>query len=554
MASSGVFMGGSVRGAGSVAPVLRSFAVRGVVEGFYGPPWTHDARLEVISFLAARAMNAYAYAPKDDVRHRSEWRVQYEPAERDRFRELAEHADTHGVRFGFAISPGLDIDYESPADRDALLRKLGPLREAGVEWFLLLLDDIPMQRELATRQAALVAWLHGALDGAALTMCPTEYVGTRPSPYLAELGSGMPSDVDVMWTGPTVCSPELRAADARRWTRALGDRRVIVWDNYPVNDALMTGSLHLGPYRGREPDLVGVVSGVLCNPMTQARASQIALGTAMDFLSDPDGYDSDASWARAIGDVGGNRAASLGALARACSDSPIAAPDTLDLSRRVRQLEDCLAGPDWIAAAAGLRAELDLARGVCRDFPENAPAADHLSAEVAQWAAAARTAAEAGLAALRLIQAARPVAQVVEGVGRVAATDPEPAMHTAFLVLFSWKGSRTDETVVFGPRFSVYTPVVQMADGAPALDAAAAVREDANAIDVLCRLALRTYDAWRTGAAGAPLRVFVDGEEQTIDEDGSFVVAGEVVTAQQGPSATRIRAGDTLPFSDRRLA
>ena len=48
--------------------VLRPFAVRGVVEGFYGTPWKHDARLEVMSFLAARGMNAYAYAPKDDAR------------------------------------------------------------------------------------------------------------------------------------------------------------------------------------------------------------------------------------------------------------------------------------------------------------------------------------------------------------------------------------------------------------------------------------------------------------------------------------------------------
>ena len=66
----------SVRGADSVVPVLRSFAVRGVVEGFYGTPWTHDARLEVISFLAARGMNAYAYAPKDDARHRTDDRSQ----------------------------------------------------------------------------------------------------------------------------------------------------------------------------------------------------------------------------------------------------------------------------------------------------------------------------------------------------------------------------------------------------------------------------------------------------------------------------------------------
>ncbi|MDP9336828.1 MAG: protein O-GlcNAcase, partial [Actinomycetota bacterium] len=202
----------SVRGADSLMLVLRPFAVRGVVEGFYGAPWKHDARLEVMSFLAARGMNAYAYAPKDDARHRAEWRVTYEETELDHFRELAAHG----------------------AARATLLRKLQPLRDAGVSWILLVLDDIPMKPGLAPRQAALVA--------------------------------GMPPDVDVMWTGPTLCSPELRADDARGWTKAFGDRRVIVWDNYPVNDALMAASLHLGPYVGRDADLADVVGGEIDGP------------------------------------------------------------------------------------------------------------------------------------------------------------------------------------------------------------------------------------------------------------------------------------------------
>jgi hypothetical protein len=580
--------------------VLRPFAVRGVVEGFYGTPWTHDARLEVMSFLAARGMNAYAYAPKDDARHRAEWRVPYGPAELARFRELAAHGAARGVQFGFAISPGLDIEYESETDREALLRKLQPLRDAGVSWFLLLLDDIPMQPGLAPRQAALVTWLHSVLDGAALAMCPTEYVGTHPSPYLAELGAGMPPAVDVMWTGPTVCSPELHAADARGWTKALGDRRVIVWDNYPVNDALMTASLHLGPYRGRAADLAEVVGGILCNPMTQARASQIALGTAMDFLADPDSYDAAASWARAIADVGGDRAIPLSVLARACADSPIAGPDTLDLARRVAALgdqlvgPDWLIGPDWISGVAELRSELRAARALGAAFPEPAPHTswvdstlrsppvaalssphtswvdstlrsppvaalssppdDPLSTEVGPWAAAAQTEAEAGLAALRLIQCSRPVAAVdSSGRGRAAAPDPETAMHTAFMVLFAWKGARADERVVFGPRFALYTPVIQMPDGAPALDARAAVREDANAIDQLCRLALDTYDEWRTTAAGMPLRVLVDGEDRPVADDGTFDGRGRTVMVSQGPLRTRVTPGEPLPFSDRRL-
>lgn len=535
--------------------MLRSFAVRGLVEGFYGTSWSHAARLDAISMLSARGMNAYAYAPKDDALHRAEWRTPYPDAELAQFRELAAHGDAHGVQFGFAISPGLDIDYESESDRATLMHKLEPLRVAGVSWFLLLLDDIPLQPGIAPRQAALVTWLYAALDGAALTMCPTEYVGTHPSPYLSDLGAGMPPAVDVMWTGPTVCSPHLRASDAVGWTKALGDRRVVVWDNFPVNDALMTASLHLGPYVGRDPDLADVVGGILCNPMNQAYASQIPLATAMDFLRDPDGYDPAASWAAAITDVGGARAEPLAVLARACADSPISEPDTLDLARRVATLEATLTGPDWTGPVADLRSELHQARALGDAFPQPAAADDPLGREVGPWAAAARPAAVAGLAALRLIQASRPVATVDSaGRGRVAAPDPEPAMHTAFMVLYVWKGARTEERVVFGPRFALYTPVIQMRDGAPALDARAAVREDANAIDTLCRLGLATYDDWRTTAADAPLEIVVDGAARPIAPDGTFDGRGTDVVVRQGPISTRVPQGRALPFSDRRLA
>ena len=525
----------------------RSFAVRGVVEGFYGTPWNHDARLEVIEFLARRGMNAYAYAPKDDTRQRTEWRTPYPAAELTALTELAGHAAAHGVRFGFAISPGLDIAYESATDRAALLSKLVPMRAAGVGWFLLLFDDIPMQRALAPRQADLAAWLLEELGDAALTVCPTEYVGTHPSPYLTELGVNLPAAIDVMWTGPTVCSEVIHEEHALGWAKALGERHVILWDNYPVNDALMTHALHLGPYTGRDAALADRLGGVLCNPMIQPRASQVALATAMDFLRTPDDYEPDCAWKRAIADVGADRAEPLAVLARACADSPIATPDRLESARATRRLAEALDGPDWPGVVSDFQSELRAARAL----PDALPPDEPLGGEVAPWVSAARRAAEAGLGALRLVQHARPIGQIGEdGRGRVVVTDPEAAMHAAFLVLFVWQAARSDDQVVFGPRFALYTPIIQLPDGAPALDARAAVREDANAIDALCRLALATYDSWRTLAAGQALRALVDGEERLVAPDGSFDARGADVIVGQGPHLTRV---GPLPFRDQRL-
>lgn len=484
-------------------PMGRAFAVRGIVEGYYGTPWSHPARLDAISFLAPRGLNAYVYAPKDDTKHRANWRVPYDTGELARFREIAAHAKANDVRFGFAISPGLDVDYESPADRTEILAKLTPLLDAGVPWFLLLLDDIPMQAGLAPRQAALASWLfdrlRAAREDAALTLCPTEYLGTRPSPYLGVLGEGLPPEVDIMWTGPTVCSPTLRVEDARGWTAALAGRRTIVWDNTPVNDAMMTSELHLGPYVGRDADLVDEVGGVLCNPMTQARSSLVQLATAMEFLRDPDGYESARSWAAAIDDLGGERADALAVLARACADGPIAGTSTLDLTARIDRLERVLDGPDWAAAADDVATELRAARELPVTLgPGDDPGADLLGAEVAPWCEAARAAAAAGLAALRLMQQVRPV----EGAGQDAgaAPDAEAAMNHAFRVIYHWMAARADVHVVYGPRFAVYTEIVQLADGRPGLDIGQSLREDANVIDRLCRLALADYEAWRLTA------------------------------------------------------
>ena len=43
-----------------------SVRYRGVVEGFYGTPWSHQARLSQLKFYGKNKMNTYIYGPKDD--------------------------------------------------------------------------------------------------------------------------------------------------------------------------------------------------------------------------------------------------------------------------------------------------------------------------------------------------------------------------------------------------------------------------------------------------------------------------------------------------------
>jgi hyaluronoglucosaminidase len=528
-----------------------------MIEGFYGQPWSHDARIEAITFLAARGMNAYVYAPKSDPLHRDRWREPYTSSQLVEFRALADACRRCDTRFGFAISPGLDIEYGR--DRDTLLAKLTPLTGAGVDWVVLALDDIAPRPGLATDQAALTGWLRDALEpGVRISVVPTEYVGTRPTPYLVELSAGLPPEVDVFWTGPTVCSPTITAPEACAWRAAIGGRPLLIWDNYPVNDSVMEHELHLGPYRGRDPDLADVVDGVLCNPMIQPRASLVALSTAADFLRDPDAYDEGSSWQLAIAAVGGDRSDALLAMARACCDGPLARPEELPLQDLVVALADELEGPGWPAPLRRAREELASLRAAAVAW-EDAPD-DPLAIELGPWLRQAAHEAGTGLAALRLLQQVRPIATLdAAGSGRAVAPDAELALTQCFALLFEWAGAReASHEIVLGPRFGLHAAIVQLDDGRPALDVALAVREDASVIDHLARLALEHYERWTAGPADGP-RVMVDGAEIALDADGRFQCEpGSVVLVRAGTWATTVTDATRVteaapPFRDPRL-
>ena len=53
------------------------------------------------------SMNAYLYAPKDDVKHRACWRDLYSLEEANQLSHLIHEATSKGVVFIYAIAPGL---------------------------------------------------------------------------------------------------------------------------------------------------------------------------------------------------------------------------------------------------------------------------------------------------------------------------------------------------------------------------------------------------------------------------------------------------------------
>ena len=115
-------------------------------------------------------------------------------------------------------------------------------------------------------------------------MMPTAYSGTTCLPYHAALAGALRRKLPVGWTGPGVFAPTLTGAEARARRACLDGHPVILWDNFPVNDGVLSNTIHLGPLVGRDPTLPGELAGYLLNPMTQAHASLIGLGTAAAYL------------------------------------------------------------------------------------------------------------------------------------------------------------------------------------------------------------------------------------------------------------------------------
>jgi hyaluronoglucosaminidase len=291
------------------------FAARGVIEGFYGRPWTHDQRLRLIDFLGQRGMNLFVYGPKDDPLVRRDWRHPYDGEALARLRELLDACRAADLSFAWCISPGLSIRYADAADVNALLQKLGSVAALGVNDLGLFLDDIPRQLQhpldrdtfddLAEAHVTLVRRVFAELpDGVRLFVCPTVYWGAGTEPYLAALGAGIDPRVELFWTGRAICSPTLDLADAATFTLT-ANRPPTYWDNYPVNDVAMGYELHIGPYRGRDPHLWRSATGIVANAMELFEASLIPLATIADYLRDPEGYDPEASWQRALRDVAG---------------------------------------------------------------------------------------------------------------------------------------------------------------------------------------------------------------------------------------------------------
>src|ERR1035437_3347717 len=71
----------------------------GVIEGFYGQPWSLVERAELFDWISAWGLNTYLYAPKDDLKHRAIWRELYSVQEAATLGEVICACQQRSLRF-----------------------------------------------------------------------------------------------------------------------------------------------------------------------------------------------------------------------------------------------------------------------------------------------------------------------------------------------------------------------------------------------------------------------------------------------------------------------
>ena len=279
-----------------------SVGLRGVVEGFYGNPYSHSDRIEQFKFYGRTKLNTYIYGPKDDPYHRDKWRELYPEQERKRISELVTQAHQRGVRFVWAIHPGLDIKW-TEEDRKAVVRKCEDMYQLGVRSFAVFFDDISADDESARHQAELLNYLYEHFEKTgmkigSLILCPTQYnQAWAKGAYLDILGTKMNPKIEIMWTGKTVVTMIDR--ETMEYVNARIRRKGFIWLNYPVTDFAVDHIL-LGPMRGNASDIDQLVSGFVANPMEYAEASKVGVFGVADYLWNMKAYDADRAWEGAV--------------------------------------------------------------------------------------------------------------------------------------------------------------------------------------------------------------------------------------------------------------
>jgi hypothetical protein len=286
--------------------------------GTKGWRWTPEQYLAEIPYLKQFNMNFLmtCYLSWFDLQKYPNWNSGdanrwYEDIpewKKQAYLKVVRECERNGILFCFGMNPNFAsrraVNDGAPESVELLFRHYAWAQSLGVKWFNISLDDITIGIN-ASSQASVVNTIFARLRArdpeAQMIFCPTYYwgdgTGKEQQPYLEVLARELHRDVYLFWTGDDVVGKVTR--EATDTFRRISQRRLFLWDNYPVNDDQPT--LHLGPVVDRDPDICEQIEGYMANPhCEQNEINRIPLATCADYAWNPVLYDPARSIGQAI--------------------------------------------------------------------------------------------------------------------------------------------------------------------------------------------------------------------------------------------------------------
>ncbi len=322
---------------------------RGIIEGYYGVPYSAEVTKDLFRFMARYKMNTYMYGAKSDPYHSRYWGDPYpttitEDQQRigylnqDMMRDITKVASETKINFIWAIHPGKAFaNAEDPQVLDKIMAKFESMHGLGVRQFGIFVDDVGVPSDPAIMKlcADNLNALQQRIDdkwnrkGAAATdtVKPLHYVPQlyahswvsreRAREFFESL-STTTEKINIYITGANVWSVPNNEdlATVKSW---LG-REVSWWWNYPCNDQDPTklfvmdtysnfrDETHIDNLSHIEKGLKGL-NTLIINPMQQGELSKVALFSVADYTWNNAAFDNYESWEAAIPAVVGKERA-----------------------------------------------------------------------------------------------------------------------------------------------------------------------------------------------------------------------------------------------------
>lgn len=308
---------------------------RGLVEGYYGYPYSVDVKKDLMRYMMRFKMNTYMFGAKSDPYHSQMWKAPYPTAisaeqkkngwlTQDMLRDLARVSEETKVNFIWAIHPGNEFLGSSTAISD-IMGKFEMMHDLGIRQFGVFVDDvgIPSSDADMKKNADRLTQLQQEIENKWNTDSAAPEDTVRPLHFVPQIYcnsfassvdqrrrfmsalSKVPSRITVYSTGQGVWS-----VPNNDHTLTVVDefgRAMAWWWNYPCNDNAdgqiypmdMYGNFVDMPAVGngeRLPSRLNNCQGIIANPMQQGQVAKTSLFSIADYAWNNAGFRNEQSW------------------------------------------------------------------------------------------------------------------------------------------------------------------------------------------------------------------------------------------------------------------